>query len=200
MSNAPARADASPAIPPTAVPDDSRHISPYSTREKVGRMLWAIAQASLFRLSFHTWNGFRAWLLRRFGATIAPGVRLRRTVTVECPWNLSIGESSSVGDGAVLYCLGRVAIGRRVTISQRAHICAGSHDYRRADMPLLRPPITIGDDVWIAADAFVGPGLTVGEGAILGARACAFKSLSPWTIYLGNPCQPVRPRPPIEGR
>lgn len=176
---------------------DSRHVSPYSTREKIGRMLWAMAQGTLFRLSFHTFYGWRRWLLNRFGAHLHPTARVRRTVTVECPWNLSIGEGSSVGHDAVLYCLGPVSIGKRVTISQRAHICAGSHDYRRADMPLLRPPITIGDDAWIAADAFVGPNVTVGAGAILGARACALKDLSPWTIYIGNPCQAVRPRPPL---
>lgn len=169
--------------------------SPYSEREKVGRLLWAIAQATLFRLSFHNWYGWRRWLLGRFGASLHPTVRLRRTVTIECPWNLTIGEESAVGDRAILYCLGRVRLGTRVTISQGAHLCAGSHDYNSRRMPLLRPPIVIGDDVWIATEAFVGPQVTVGDGAILGARAAAFRDLAPWTIYLGNPAQPVKIRP-----
>ncbi|CAK9070509.1 Putative colanic acid biosynthesis acetyltransferase WcaF, partial [Durusdinium trenchii] len=101
---------------------------------------------------------------------------------------------SSAGDHAILYCLGPVTIGKRVMISQNAHICAGSHDYSLRAMPLLRPPIIIEDDVWIAADAFVGPAVRVGEGAILGARGCAMTDLEPWTIYAGNPVQKVKER------
>lgn len=173
----------------------ARAVSPYSTNEKIGRMLWAMVQGTLFRCSFHTWYGMRAWLLRRFGAKLAGNVRIRRTVRIECPWNLTMGENSSAGDRALLYCLGPVTIGKNVSISQQAHVCAGSHDYTRADLPLLRPSIVIEDDAWIAADAFVGPGITVGRGAILGARGCAFKDLEPWSIYGGNPAKRLRDRP-----
>jgi putative colanic acid biosynthesis acetyltransferase WcaF len=171
-----------------------RSISPYSTKEKVGRLLWAVVQGTLFRGSFHTWYGFRRRLLLMFGARLHPVTRIRRTVRIECPWNLTMGEDSSAGDRAILYCLGPVTIGRRVSISQHAHLCAGSHDHTRPDLPLTRPPITLGDDCWIAADAFVGPGVTVGRGAILGARGCAFKDLEPWTIYGGNPARPIGKR------
>jgi putative colanic acid biosynthesis acetyltransferase WcaF len=168
--------------------------SPYTLREKLGRVAWAIVQATAFRWSFHSWYGWRRRLLLLFGASLHPTCRIRRTVTVECPWNLSIGVDSSVGDGAILYCLGPVRIGDHSTISQRAHLCAGSHDHRSRRMVLLRPPITIGSDCWIAAEAFVGPGITVGDGVILGARAVAFKDLAPWMVYLGNPAQPVAQR------
>lgn len=174
---------------------DARHVSPYTTREKIGRMLWAIAQATLFRLSFHNWYAWRAWLLRRFGAKVHPSVKIRRTVAIECPWNLTMGRNCSIGDSALIYCLGSVTLGDRVSVSQRAHLCAGTHDYSRFDLPLLRPPIDIEDDVWIAADAFVGPSVRIGRGAILGARACAFKGLDPWTIYGGNPARPIKERP-----
>lgn len=181
-----------------------RRSSPYSAREKLGRMLWGCAQATLFRCSFHNWYGFRRKLLRLFGAKLHDTANLRRTVIVECPWNLTIGAESSVGDRAILYCLGPVTIGARVTVSQGAHLCAGSHDSRRATMPLLRPPIDIEDDAWIAADAFVGPKVRVKEGAILGARAVALEDLEPWSIYLGNPAARVRAReferrPPMAG-
>lgn len=172
----------------------ARRRSPYSTREKIGRLLWGFVQATAFRGSFHNWYGFRRALLRAFGATLADSANVRRTVIIECPWNLSIGAESSVGDRAVLYCLGTVTIGARVTVSQGAHLCAGSHDSRKATMPLLRPPIDIEDDVWIAADAFVGPRVRVREGAILGARGVALSDLDGWTIYLGNPAARVRAR------
>lgn len=171
-----------------------RDRSPYSTREKVARMLWAMVQATLFRFSFHNWYRWRRMLARASGAKLGAPVRLRRTVRIECPWNLTMGADCSAGDGVILYCLGPVTIGDRVSISQHAHLCAGSHDHRRPDLPLLRPPITIEDDAWIAADAFVGPGVTVGAGAVLGARGCAFKDLAPWTIYGGNPARPLGPR------
>ncbi len=180
--------------PPRA---EDRGISPYTTREKVGRLLWAIVQGTLFRCSFHTWYAWRRFLLTRFGARLHPVVRIRRTVRIECPWNLTMGQESSAGDGVILYCLGPVTIGDRVSISQHAHVCAGSHDHTRPDLPLTRPPININDDAWIAADAFVGPGITVGNGAILGARACAFKDMEPWTIYGGNPAKPIAKREPL---
>lgn len=183
--------------------DDSiqraRRTSPYSMREKLARLLWGGVQATVFRWSFHNWYGVRRALLGMFGAKLAPTANVRRTVTIECPWNLTIGAESSVGDRAILYCLGPVTIGRSVTVSQGAHLCAGSHDSRKRTMPLVRPPIEIGDEAWIAADAFVGPNVRVGEGAILGARAVALEDLDPWSIYLGNPATKVRARE-FEGR
>lgn len=174
-----------------------RAASPYTAREKVGRVLWAVVQSTAFRLSFHSWYRWRRLLLRAFGARLDPVVRIRRTVRIECPWNLSIGHDSAIGDRVTLYCLGPVRIGARVTISQGAHLCAGTHDFTRRAMPLLRPSIEVGDDAWICADAFVGPGVIVGPGAILGARGVAMRSLEPWIIHAGNPAVAVRPRPPF---
>ncbi|MEL7482805.1 MAG: putative colanic acid biosynthesis acetyltransferase [Planctomycetota bacterium] len=172
-----------------------RGTSPYSTKEKIGRLLWDTLGQRVFRCTFHTWYGLRASILRAFGATIAGNTRIRATVRVEIPWNLTVGTNSSIGDRATLYCLGPVTLGDNVSISQNAHICAGTHDFTKPDLPLLRPPITIEDDAWIAADAFVGPNITVGRGAILGARGCAFKDLDPWTIYGGNPAKAIAERP-----
>lgn len=175
-----------------------RYKSPYSFKAKVARVLWGGVQGTIFRYSFHNWYRFRQFLLSLFGAKVHPTVRIRRTVHVETPWNLTIGADSSVGDNAILYCLGPVTIGERVMISQNAHICAGSHDYLLRALPLLRPPIIIEDEVWIAADAFVGPAVRVGEGAILGARGCTMSDLEPWSIYAGNPALLIKPRPPCQ--
>ena len=175
--------------------DPELSASPYSNREKLARVLWACVQASLFRLSFHSWYRWRRLLLRLFGARLDPVCRIRRTVRVECPWNLRVGHDSAVGDGATLYCLGPVSIGDRVTVSQGAHLCAGTHDYTKRSMPLLRPAICVGNDVWICADAFIGPGVVVGDGVILGARAVAMDDLQAWTMYSGNPARAIRARP-----
>jgi putative colanic acid biosynthesis acetyltransferase WcaF len=173
---------------------EDRHVSPYSLQEKIWRMLWAIVQATLFRYSFHTWNGWRIFLLNSYGAKINPTCVIRRTVTIECPWNLKMGHNSCLGDGVIVYCLGKVTIGDRVSISQYAHLCAGTHDYNHVEMPLLRPPIAVKDDAWLAADSFVGPNVTIGEGAVLGARAVAMRDIDPWTIYSGNPAVIIRTR------
>lgn len=176
---------------------EQRSVSPYTTREKVGRVVWNYLGQPLFRCTFHNWYGLRNALLRLFGASVGRPVRIRPSVRVEQPWNLTIGDNSSIGDRSVVYCLGKVTIGSHVSISQQAHICAGTHDYKMPDLPLIRPPIVIEDHAWIAADAFVGPGITVGEGAILGARGCAFKDLEAWTIYGGNPAKAIAGRPTL---
>ncbi len=171
-----------------------RGVSPYSFGERVRRLGWSIVQSTLFAWSFHNWYGFRRALLRAFGARVSASSRLRPSVRIEIPWNLSIGDDTAIGDRAILYCLGPVRIGSRVTISQGAHLCAGSHDHHTRAMTLLRLPITIGDDAWIAADAFVGPSVTVAEGAILGARSVAMHNLAPWGIYAGHPAVKVKDR------
>lgn len=172
-------------------------VSPWTLKEKVGRALWIITRGSLFRFSWHNWYGFRRFLLRCFGARVGARVNIRPTTRIEIPWLLRIGDYSSIGDYAVIYNLGTITIGRRATISQYAQLCAGTHDYTRAELPLLRPPITIHEDAWIAASAFVGPGVTVGRGAMLGACGVAMKDLEPMTIYAGNPAKAIKPRPPF---
>ena len=114
------------------------------------------------------------------------------------PWQLEVGDWSAIGEYVVVYSLGRISIGAQVTVSQRAHLCAGTHDFRRADMPLLRPPIRIEDRAWICADAFVGPDVVVGEGAVVGARGVVVRSVPPWTVVAGNPARPVGSRAPTK--
>ena len=103
------------------------------------------------------------------------------------PWKLCIGDQAAVGGHAILYALGEIQIGARATVSQHAHLCAGSHDIRDPARPLMTPPICICEDAWICADAFVGPGVRIGKGAILGARAVAMKDLPEGKVGVGNP-------------
>jgi putative colanic acid biosynthesis acetyltransferase WcaF len=168
-------------------PAANRHLSPWSGRAKIGRLLWSIAAATLFRPSPRPCYRWRNWLLRRFGATIHPTARIRPSVSIEIPWHLSVGANSSVGDHAILYCLAPVTLGDRVTVSQYAHLCAGTHDHTRRSMPLVPKSITLGDDVWIAADVFVGPGVTVGTGTVFG-------DLPVWKVCVGTPARPVAER------
>lgn len=174
-----------------------RHLSPYPLRVKIKRMVWAVVEVAAFRLTWPTWYRYRAWWLRRFGADVSPQSRIRRTCRFMCPWNLTVGPGTATGEHVHFYCLGPVRVGARVTLSQDAVLCAGSHDYRTLEMPLLRPPVVIEDDAWVAYGGFVGPGVTVGEGAILAAHGVAVKDLEPWGIFGGNPARRIGNRPPL---
>jgi putative colanic acid biosynthesis acetyltransferase WcaF len=172
----------------------ARRTSPWTFREKLARAAWHCIEATLFRFSPQPMYRWRNWLLRRFGARVDPSARIRPTVRIEVPWNLSVGAETIIGDDAILYCLGAVTIGARSVISQYAHLCAGTHDFTKREFPLLRPPIRVGEDVWIAADVFVGPGVTVGDGVVVGARSSVFDDLPPWTVCVGSPARPVSNR------
>lgn len=165
----------------------------WTRREQVGRVLWAAVQP-LFRLSPRPLWGWRRALLRLFGARVGPEAHIYPSVRISIPWNLTLGQSCAVGDRAILYALGPIAIGPRATVSQGAHLCAGSHDWRDPGMALLKPPIEIGADCWIAAEAFVGPGVSIGDRAILGARAVAMRDIPDNAICTGNPARIVSNR------
>lgn len=165
----------------------------YSKKEMRRRVLW-VAGGIAFSLTPRPCFGLRRWLLRRFGASIGEQVHIYPSARITLPWNLSVGDWSAIGEAAIVYSLGRITIGRSVTVSQYAHLCAGSHDYRDPAMPLLRLPITIEDEVWICADAFVGPGVTVGQRSILAARGVLVKDAPPGTILGGNPARILKQR------
>jgi len=172
---------------------ENRRAKKYTLGEMTRRVMWTIAQP-LFRFSPRPCFGWRRFLLRCFGAKIGRSVHVYPSATIYFPWHLEAGDESAIGEHVFIYNLGRVTLGSRVTISHRAHLCAGTHDHTKPDFPLLRPPIVIGSDAWICADAFVGPGVTVGEGAIVGARAVAMKDVEPRSIVVGNPARESRKR------
>jgi putative colanic acid biosynthesis acetyltransferase WcaF len=166
----------------------NRRARNWSAKTQVARVFWGFCQP-LFRFSPRPLWLWRVWLLRLFGARIGQGVHIHPTVRITIPWHLHIEDQAAIGDRAILYALGPIHIGPRATVSQNAHLCAGSHDWRDPARPLLRPPVVIGPDAWVCADAFVGPGVVIGAGAILGARAVALRSLPARHIGQGNPMQ-----------
>lgn len=191
--------DAAASQSPNGVAGDvaRRRISPNSLGTKVKRLAWSMVQATLFRLSFHSWSRWRIALLRAFGAEVAWDCTVRRTCRVYYPWLLRMGSLSCLGDGAEVYNLGEIRIGDRVTVSQEAYLCAGTHDHRDPRMPLVTLPIEIGDEAWVCARAFVGPGVKMGAGAIVAACGVVIKDVAPWTIVGGNPARYIKDRPPI---
>lgn len=173
--------------------DQNRAVRKWTRKELAGRVLWA-ACGPLFGWSPRLLWGWRRFLLRLFGASVGKNVHIHPSVRIFIPWNLEIGDWSSVGFDALLYNLGLLKIGEKVTVSQRAHLCGGSHDFRDPAMPLTKAPITIGNEAWICADAFVGPGVMVGARAIVAARAMTVKDVEADAIVGGNPAKKIGDR------
>lgn len=167
----------------------------FSLGNRLYRLAWAIAWLVLARWTPPQLRGWRRLVLRAFGARMGAGSDVRPTARIWDPRNLAMGRHSTLGHGVHCYSMAPIALGEFVTVSQRAHLCAGTHETATAAMQLIARPIRIGSNAWIAAEAFVGPGVTVGEGAVLGARGVATRDLAPWTINAGNPARKLRDRP-----
>jgi putative colanic acid biosynthesis acetyltransferase WcaF len=155
---------------------------------------WWLVQATLFRGSPQALYGFRRWLLRRFGAHIGKGAIIRPSATITYPWKVKIGDYSWIGDDVVIYSFAAITIGRNVVVSQKSYLCAGTHDYRSKSFDIHSYPITIQDNVWIATDVFVAPGVTIETGAVVGSRSSVFKDIPAMMVCIGSPARPVRPR------
>ncbi len=171
------------------------HTGPsFSLRNRFARLLWNIVTSTFFRLSPTPVHKWRSFLLRMFGAKVGKGVHVYPGVKIWAPWNLELADECGIADRVILYSQGKITIGRRAVISQGAHLCAGTHDYTQPGFPLVTKPIYIGNAAWIAAETFVHPGVTIGEGCVIGARSVVNKDMPSWTICAGHPCKPLKDR------
>ncbi|MBC7394632.1 MULTISPECIES: putative colanic acid biosynthesis acetyltransferase [unclassified Variovorax] len=166
----------------------------FSLSNRLFRALWNLTWALLASWTPPPFGAWRRFLLTLFGARMGVACDVRGTAKVWYPPHLQMADRSLLADRVNCYNMAPISLGERALVSQGAHLCAGSHDIRTRDFQLIAKPIHIGADVWVAAEAFVGPGVEIGEGSVLGARAVAFKSLEPWGVYAGNPAQFVKRR------
>lgn len=174
--------------------DVSHSRSVHSLWNKAGRALWALAWCLFYRPSpkpFHFW---RRAILRLFGAKIGHGAHPHASARIWAPWNLEMGEHSCLSHHVDCYCVAPIKIGAHATVSQYCYLCAASHDIEDPEMRLVTAPISIGEGAWITADVFIGPGVTVGEAAVVGARSSVFKDVAPWTVVAGNPAREIKKR------
>lgn len=165
-----------------------------SLRNKLARATWGLVWMFLFRPSPRIAFRWRRMLLRLFGASIGKNVRIYNSVKFFEPANLFADDFAVIGPGADVYCVAPIRIGKHSMVSQDACLCAATHDHREIDLPLVAKPIVIEDQAWICAAAFIGPGVTVRTGAVVGARAVVFKDVSSMSIVAGNPAKFVRMR------
>lgn len=154
-------------------------------------VLWRIINRTLFRIMP---NAVRILILRIFGAHIGGKCLIYSSTKIYVPWNLIIGDAVCVGPRVEVYNKGVITMGSGVVVSQDAYLCTASHDIADPRMGLVLKPIAIGDDVWIAAKATVLPGVTIGDGAVVGACAVVAKDIPPWSVVGGNPSRVIRMR------
>jgi putative colanic acid biosynthesis acetyltransferase WcaF len=167
----------------------------FELSNRVRRATWHFIYGLLFRFSPRPLHGWRAFLLRRFGACIGSNCRIYPKSRIWAPWNLTCGDVVAVADGAIVYNPSLIEIGSHAIISQEAFLCGATHDLEKPGFHLVSAPISIGPYAWICARATVQMGVRVSEGAVLGLGAVATKDLEPWTIYGGIPARKLRARP-----
>ncbi len=134
-------------------------------------------------------------LLRAFGANIGPGAHPYPAARIWAPWNLTMGAGSCLADGVDCYSVAPIVIGAHATVSQYSYLCSASHDYGDPAMPLVIARIEIGPDAWVAAAAFIGPGVAIGHGAVVGARSTVTRDVGAWTVVAGSPATLRHHRP-----
>ncbi len=172
----------------------------FSLGNRLFRAFWMVSWLVAARFTPPPLHGWRRLVLRAFGARVGRGARVHGSVSVWLPANLELGDNVLIGPGVRLYNQGRISIGSKTVISQRAHLCASTHDVRDPLFQLMLRPIVIGRQCWVAAEAFVGPGVTMGNCAVLGARGALFGDAEPDAVYSGNPAVFVKPRRMGEGQ
>ncbi|WP_036601021.1 WcaF family extracellular polysaccharide biosynthesis acetyltransferase [Olivibacter sitiensis] len=176
------------------VNQDTHTGASFSLRNRLMRLLWGIIYWLLFRYSPRPLHGWRSFLLRCFGAKVGKGVHVYPAVTIWAPWNLVLDDECGIANGVELYSQAVIDIGKRAVISQGSYICTGTHDYTKKGFPLYTLPIHIGAEAWLAADVFVHPGVTIGEGTVIGARSVVTKDMPAWMVCAGFPCKPLKER------
>ncbi len=166
----------------------------FSLGNRILRVIWGLSWLVLCRFTPPPLHGWRRLVLRLFGARLGKGARVHASVAIWLPANLDLGEDCLIGPGVRLYNQGRISIGARAVVSQGAHLCASSHDVRDPHFQLVLRPVSIGDGCWVAAEAFVGPGVTMQQGSVLAARGALFDDAKADTVYRGNPAEAIKPR------
>ena len=164
---------------------------PLSWKNKAGRALWNACWVVFFRSSPVFLHGWRRFLLRCFGARVGAGARPYPRARVWAPWNLVMDERSCLGNDVDCYCVDRIELGRGAIISQYAYLCSASHDFRSLDFGLVTAPIRIADGAWIAAKAFIGPGVSIGARAVVGACSVVVRDVPSGVVVAGNPARIV---------
>jgi len=165
----------------------------FSLKNKLARLLWNLSYLIIFRpFATPLFKKWRVLVLKCFGAKIEWSSHVYASVKIWAPWNLEIGKNSCLGPKVDCYNQGTITIGKNTVISQKTYLCASSHDYTAKNFPLLLKPIVIGDGNWIAADAFIAPGVSIGHDNVVAARSIVVKNMGNNNLVGGNPAKIIK--------
>lgn len=169
--------------------------APYTRSEQIKRALWTFVWLICIswnpRVLCDSW--IRMWY-RVFGANVSDVSYIHPSAKVWAPWNLEMAPYSTIGSNVYISNVAKITLGRNCVISERAYLCTASHNIYSNKHEQWNKPITLCDRSWVCADSFVGMGVTIGEGAVVGARAAVFKDVEPWTVVGGNPARVIKKR------
>jgi putative colanic acid biosynthesis acetyltransferase WcaF len=168
--------------------------SELSARNRLARAAWTIVWGGFCRLSPRPLHGWRCLWLRLFGARLGRRVAVYPSARVWAPWNLEMAEGSGIADGVDCYNVDRIVFEEGAIVSQYTFLCTASHDITDPGRRLVTAPIRLGRSSWVCAGAFVHPGVTIGEGAVVAARSVVVKDVAAWTVVGGNPAKFLKPR------
>lgn len=167
----------------------------HSLKSKIARAIWNIVWLFLFRPTPRGFfYGWRTFLLRCFGAKLGKRCHVLPSCRIWQPWKLTMGDDSCLSERVDCYSVAQITLGGNVIVSQDVFLCGASHDIASRTMDLTFAPITIGNNAWVAARAFIAPGVTVGEGAVVGACSVVTHDVPPWTVVAGNPAAVIKQR------
>ncbi len=166
----------------------------HSLRNLFGRLLWNLAWRLLYKPSPRRAHCWRRALLRLFGAQVAKGVWLSPSARFWAPWNLTLEFNTAIDDHVFIYNIARVTLREHSVVSVYSFLCSPTHDHSLVSRPLVTGCIEVGRLAWLCADVFVGPGVRVGEGAVVGARSSVYRDVPPWQVVGGNPARFIKHR------
>lgn len=175
--------------------DLSKYQNKLGVRHQLIRFLWSTIWLCFARpLPRSIGKRWKNIILRLFGAKIAKTAHIYSSARIYYPPNLIMGEYSCLASDVDCYNVAPVIIGNNVTVSQGSYLCTASHDISDPLNQLITAPIKIEDQAWIAAKAYVGMGVTIGQGAVVGATASVYKDVAPWVVVGGNPAKEIKKR------
>ena len=189
----PAQYNAADHIPASTAADP--YLRPaFVASDRAKRLLWGLCWSLLYRPSPRPFHGWRSFLLRCFGAHMGPHCHFYPSSKIWAPWNLVCADQVTAGDGVEIYNPAPMRLGSHVILSQGAYLCGATHDYDDPRFPLLAYSMDFGPYAWVCARASVAPGVTMGEGSVLGLGSVATRDLEPWSVYAGVPAVKIKQR------
>ncbi len=166
----------------------------WDSATKLRRGIWSFIIQPIYRLIPGKKSKIRISLLRMMGARIGRCCMIQQRVDILIPWNLVIHDRVAIAHDCRILNFDTVEIQPMTVISQHTHLCTGTHDYSHPHFPLTMKPITIEPESWVASGAFIGPGVRLGRGCVIGANSVVTKDMPEWMVCAGNPCKPLKPR------